>query len=65
MDQDFTPEQLEMMKYVIFGLLLIPGFFLLRFVVYLITPRFILKLFHKKYGYKKEALEKEKKFYED
>ncbi|MFN3700132.1 MAG: hypothetical protein ACK4VI_01260 [Alphaproteobacteria bacterium] len=65
MDQDFNPEQLEMMKYVIFALLLIPALFIIRFLVYLITPRFILKLFHKKQGYKKEALKKEKKFYED
>lgn len=66
MDQDFTPEQLETMKYVIMGLLAIPALFAVRFFFYMILPRGILKMFHKKHGYKnKKSLEKEKKFYED
>ncbi|MFP4314252.1 MAG: hypothetical protein ACLFR0_07990 [Alphaproteobacteria bacterium] len=66
MDQDFTPEQLETMKLIIMGLLAIPIFFAVRFFFYLILPRGILKMFHKKQGYKKGGvLEKEKKFYED
>lgn len=66
MDQEFTPEQLELLKYIIGGLLIIPVFFLVRFFFYLILPRGILNLFHKKQGYKnKDVLKKEKKFYED
>lgn len=66
MDQEFTPEQLETLKYIIGIALIIPVLFLVRFVVYLILPRGILKLFIKKKGYKdNDVLKKEKKFYED
>lgn len=66
MDQEFTPEQLETLKYIIGIALIIPVLFLVRFVVYLILPRGILKLFIKKKGYKdSDVLKKEKKFYED
>ena len=68
MEQEFTPEQLETVKYVIMGLLAIPIFFLVRFVFYLILPRGILKMFHKDQGYgkkNKKSLQREKKFYED
>lgn len=69
MDQDFTPEQIETMKYVVMALLAIPALFALRFFFYLILPRGVLKMFHKKHGYKKrkggDPLKKEKKYYED
>lgn len=66
MDQEFTPEQIEMLKIIIGVLLIIPVLFLVRFVVYLILPRGVLKLFIKKKGFgNKQSLQKEKKFYED
>ena len=68
MDQEFTPEQLETIWYIVAGLLAIPAFFLVRFFFYLILPRGILKMFHKDRGYgkkNKKSLQKEKKFYED
>ena len=71
MEQEFTPEQWEQMKYLIMALLAIPALFALRFFFYLILPRGILKMFHKDQGYgkkkkgQKDPLKKEKKFYED
>lgn len=66
MDQDFNAEQLEMMKWIIGLALILPGLFLVRFVIYLIIPRGVLKIFHKKHGYKnKGVLKKEKKFYDE
>ena len=66
MDQDFTPEQIEQIKYWLMIVLAIPMLFVVRFFIYLILPRGFLKMFHKKHGYKnKELLKKEKKFYED
>lgn len=66
MDQELTPEQVEQIKYILMFVLAIPAFLLVRFVFYLILPRGILKIFHKKHGYKnKDLLKKEKKFYED
>lgn len=68
MDQDFTPEQWQTMEYIIMALLAIPVLFAVRFFFYLILPRGILKIFHKKHGYKKnkrgDPLQKEKKFYD-
>ena len=62
----FTVSEQETIKYVIWGLLLIPGLFLLRFIIFLIMPKFVLKKFwRKKHGYKNLADKKEKKFYED
>lgn len=66
MNQEFSPEQLETIKYVVMGLLAIPALFMVRLLIYMILPRGILKIFHKKKGYKKKgALQKEKKFYEE
>lgn len=66
MDQEFTPEQIETIKYVIGILLIIPVLFLVRFIVYLILPRGVLRIFIKKRGYKDSGvLKKEKKFYDE
>jgi len=66
MDQELTPEQLDQIKYILMFVLAIPMIFIVRFFIYLILPRGILKMFHKKHGYKnKDLLKKEKKFYED
>jgi hypothetical protein len=66
MDQEFTPEQIETLKIIIGVLLIIPVLFLVRFIIYLILPRGVLRLFIKKKGFNnKQSLKKEKKFYED
>lgn len=62
----FTEEDWEWIKIFVGVLLLLPALFALRFVVFMITPKFILKKFvRSKHGYKKGIKEKEKKFYED
>lgn len=62
----FTLSEQETLKYVIWGLLLLPGLFILRFFIFLLMPKFALKNFwRKKHGYKKLSNKKEKKFYED
>tara|TARA_B100002003_G_C13788936_1_gene390212 strand:- start:58 stop:258 length:201 start_codon:yes stop_codon:yes gene_type:complete len=66
MDTGFTPEQMEQIKILLMVVLAIPGFFLLRFIAFMILPRSILRLISKKYKIKNEHLNKrEKKFYED
>ena len=66
MDQELTPEQLDQIKYILMFVLAIPMILVVRFFIYLILPRGILKFFHRKHGYKnKDLLKKEKKFYED
>ena len=64
---NFTPEEMETLWWIILAILLIPGIFVLRFFVFLLLPKFILKKFVRtKQGYKKsDPLKKEKKFYDD
>jgi hypothetical protein len=67
MDQQLTPEQVEWLKYLAAAALLIPALFGLRFLVYLLLPKVVIKYFFgNKQGYKNNnVLRKEKPFYEE
>ncbi len=67
MDQELSQEQVEWLWYMAAIAAILPGIFILRFIVYTFLPRSVVKFFFKnKLGYKNEnVLKKEKKFYED
>lgn len=70
MEQDFTamtPEQIEELKPFLMIVLAIPLILILRFLFFVLTPKFILKwLFAGGHGYKrKDALKKKKRSFDD
>lgn len=62
-----TPEQIEQIKPILYIAAIIPGLLLLRFLVFMILPKSILKkYFSGRKGYKNaEALKKKKRSFDD
>lgn len=70
MDQDFTmmtPEQIEELKPFLYIVAAIPAFLIARFLLFMFTPKFILrKFFAGGKGYKKaEVLKRKKRVFDE
>lgn len=70
MEPDFTamtPEQIEELKPFLYIIAIIPAIFIARFILFMLTPKFILRRFFTGgHGYKrKDALKRKKRPFDD